>query len=176
MYHKSRRYRRRQRELKIRHKEAIIRTTWCDAMDDGMPVRGTLSKGKIHCTCWFCSFHSYPTQDRKRAASMMFDLQDEDLAIVAGATLAKLQKAANNADRRKYCGTANTQRHNMHCDFEDYVLQTKYHKLTLYINDLRATLYDSDNWEMIEQSKELLHTLYEERKALETLIRHKQAS
>lgn len=31
---------------------------------------GYLNKGKVHCSCWMCSFHGTPIQDLKRIDSM----------------------------------------------------------------------------------------------------------
>ena len=38
---------------------------------------GALSKGKIHCSCWLCSFHGTPIQDLKRLDAMRYGLKEE---------------------------------------------------------------------------------------------------
>ncbi|WP_155592302.1 hypothetical protein [Lysinibacillus cavernae] len=47
------------------HRERIIRKKWAILKDvmllesQYMPVRGTLSKGKIHCSCRMCRYEQY---------------------------------------------------------------------------------------------------------------------
>ncbi|MBO0586336.1 hypothetical protein [Sporosarcina sp. E16_8] len=58
MKNRSKAYTRHQRERIIQRKWAILK----DALQregDSMPVRGTLSKGKVHCSCRMCRFEQY---------------------------------------------------------------------------------------------------------------------
>lgn len=122
MYHKSRKYRRRQRDLHIRRKEAIIRATWYSTRNDiKLPVRGTLAKGKVHCSCGLCSFHSYTEQDRRHAVGMMQEIKEEGLETVSVAAMTKLQKMANNSVRHEWHGAANRQKGDTRCDYGEWL-------------------------------------------------------
>ena len=56
---KSRDYYRYQRKRAILHKYNILRGLWGTEEADKMYVKGYLSKGKIHCSCWMCRRKSY---------------------------------------------------------------------------------------------------------------------
>lgn len=116
MIHKNENYRRMQRRSHIRHKEAILRHVYRDE-ENRLPARGSLNKGKVHCSCWLCSFHEYPRQDQKRAASMLNELKDEDLVTEASSTLPRLRKIARNAPKEKSHGSANAQKTAQHVDY-----------------------------------------------------------
>ncbi|MEK4403265.1 hypothetical protein MKZ26_02325 [Sporosarcina sp. FSL K6-6792] len=58
MKNRSKAYTRHQRERIIQRKWAILK----DALQregESMPVRGTLSKGKVHCSCRMCCYEQY---------------------------------------------------------------------------------------------------------------------
>lgn len=92
MIHETEKWRRMQRENHIRHRENILRHR-CSAGSSWTPVRGSFNKGKVHCSCWLCSFHEYTKQDRKRAASMLHELEEENLMPEAASTIPWLKKS-----------------------------------------------------------------------------------
>lgn len=104
--------RRRQRYLHITRKEAILKgyrndnpPSFFDSNDlfgvqyqlgfgNCTPYwytkhRGTLSKGKIHCSCPMCAFHGSPMQDKRAALKAAENLKD------AGETASKAFRKAN---------------------------------------------------------------------------------
>ena len=131
MIHKNRKYRRRQRELHIRHKENIIRSHQF-AEDAWMPVRGKLFKGKVHCSCKMCRFDSYTHQDAKQATSMLEALQEADLTTTAIHTVEKLQKIRHKTVRGK-CGSSHTQSTAEKFDYTDVLLEREYRKLSEHL-------------------------------------------
>ena len=125
MIHKSRYYRRKQRELHIKRKEHILRDIQQDD-DECMPVRGTLSKGKVHCSCGCCSFQSYTEQDQRRAVTMLFDIKEADMETVAVRTVARLNKIARNAIRTKNAGPHYSQKTKECFDYDEFLLECQY--------------------------------------------------
>ena len=60
-------YFRHQRERSIQKKWAILKNVY-QYEKELMPIRGTLSKGKVHCSCRMCryeQFHGIPTAKYK---------------------------------------------------------------------------------------------------------------
>lgn len=51
-------YTRQQRERIIQKKWSILKNVF-QREDEHMPVRGALSKGKIHCSCRMCRYEQY---------------------------------------------------------------------------------------------------------------------
>ncbi|MFJ7952173.1 hypothetical protein ACIQZG_11665 [Lysinibacillus sp. NPDC096418] len=49
---------RHQRERIIQKKWSILKNAYLRE-EEHMPVRGTLSKGKIHCSCMWCRYEQY---------------------------------------------------------------------------------------------------------------------
>lgn len=67
--YRTRQYRRAVRRNHIRRKRRISNAIY----HGGLKCHdGELSKGKIHCSCPFCSFHGIPIQDRKRLEAMAY--------------------------------------------------------------------------------------------------------
>lgn len=58
MKNRSKAYNRHQRERSIKRKWVILKDV-LQRESDSMPVRGTLSKGKVHCSCRLCRFEQY---------------------------------------------------------------------------------------------------------------------
>ncbi|EON72386.1 hypothetical protein ACMGD3_08545 [Lysinibacillus sphaericus] len=58
MKNRSKAYIRHQRERTIRKKWGILKNVFLRE-DEYMPIRGTLSKGKIHCSCRMCRYEQY---------------------------------------------------------------------------------------------------------------------
>ena len=58
MKNRSKAYTRHQRERIIQRKWAILKNVF-QREDKHMPIRGTLSKGKIHCSCRMCRYEQY---------------------------------------------------------------------------------------------------------------------
>jgi len=73
MKNRSKAYIRHQRERIIRKKWTILKDVWLQESED-MPVRGRLSKGKIHCSCRMCryeQYHSIPKAKHKAKLKAM---------------------------------------------------------------------------------------------------------
>lgn len=106
MAERNRRYYRYMREKHIKRKERIIAMYRSDGIphdlgrenvDYGTDIqpagygdcgpfwhtkyRGTLSKGKIHCSCSLCAFHETPVQDKRKLESMIQEMQEADIPI-----------------------------------------------------------------------------------------------
>ena len=58
MEKRTRSYIRYQRERIIRRKWAILKDVY-QLEKESMPTRGTLSKGKVHCSCRMCRYEQY---------------------------------------------------------------------------------------------------------------------
>jgi len=58
MKNRSKAYTRHQRERIIQRKWAILKGV-LQLESEYMPVRGTLSKGKVHCSCRLCRYNQY---------------------------------------------------------------------------------------------------------------------
>lgn len=171
MIHKNRKYRRRQRELHIRHKENIIRSHQF-AEDAWMPVRGKLSKGKVHCSCKMCRFDSYTHQDAKQATSMLEELQEADLTTTAIHTVEKLQKIRHKTVRGK-CGSSHTQSTAEKFDYTDVLLEREYRKLSEQIRELYSIMYTASNPNMV---KKQINKLLERQNALHNYIKVRRCS
>lgn len=116
--HKTKQYRRNQRVLHIEKRKRIIRDRWYDDFgeinplewneDHVMPVVGKLSKGNVHDCMKFVdpydSFHEFTIPDQKRAASMLDDMKECELAGIDGALKSKLSKTVRNSWRYKNNG------------------------------------------------------------------------
>ncbi|MFE3576775.1 hypothetical protein [Lysinibacillus sp. NPDC059133] len=79
MKNRSKAYIRHQRERIIRKKWAILKDVKLRE-SDFMPVRGRLSKGKVHCSCRMCryeQFHSIPKTKHKAKLKTMEQEIDE---------------------------------------------------------------------------------------------------
>ena len=73
MKNRSKAYIRHQRERIIQKKWAILKNVMLRE-SECMPVRGTLSKGKIHCSCRMCryeQYHSIPKAKHKAKLKAM---------------------------------------------------------------------------------------------------------
>lgn len=171
MIHKNRKYRRRQRELHIKHKENIIR---CHQLteDTWMPVRGKLSKGKVHCSCKMCRFDSYTHQDAKQAVSMLEALQEEDLTTTATHTVEKLQKIRRKTVRGK-SGSSHTQSTAEKFDYTDVLLEQEYRKLSQQIHNLYIMKDDVSNPYAIQRQ---INKLLERQEALHNYIEIRRCS
>lgn len=79
MKKRSRAYTRHQRERIIRKKWAILRDV-LQIEDKYMPIRGTLSKGKVHCSCKVCRYEQYykipKPRHKAKWAAMQRELDD----------------------------------------------------------------------------------------------------
>lgn len=168
MIHKNRKYRRRQRELHIKRKENIIRSHQF-ADDTWMPVRGKLSKGKVHCSCKICRFNSYTHQDAKQAASMLGALQEADLTTAATHTVEKLQKIRRKAVRGK-SGSSHAQSTAEKFDYTDVLLEQEYRKLLQQIQNLKNSV--SNPYTVQKQ----INTLLEQQKELHNYIEIRRCS
>jgi len=58
MKNRSKAYTRYQRERVIQRKWVILKD-FLQREGEAMPVRGTLSKGKVHCSCKMCRYEQY---------------------------------------------------------------------------------------------------------------------
>ena len=58
MQNRNKAYTRQQRERIIQKKWSILKTVF-QWEEDSMPVRGKLSKGKVHCSCRMCCYEQY---------------------------------------------------------------------------------------------------------------------
>ncbi|MEK4091704.1 hypothetical protein [Viridibacillus sp. FSL H8-0110] len=58
MKNRSKAYTRHQRERVIQRKWAILKDV-LQRENEYMPARGTLSKGKVHCSCRMCRYEQY---------------------------------------------------------------------------------------------------------------------
>ncbi len=58
MKNRSKSYTRHQRKRIIQKKLTILKTVF-QMEDESLPVRGTLSKGKVHCSCRICRYEQY---------------------------------------------------------------------------------------------------------------------
>ena len=168
MIHKNRKYRRRQRELHIKRKENIIRSHQF-ADDAWMPVRGKLSKGKVHCSCKLCRFNSYTHQDAKQAVSMLEALQEADLTAAATHTAEKLQKIRRKTVRVK-SGSSHVESTAEKFDYTDVLLEQEYRKLSQQIQNLKASV--SNPYTVQRQIVKLL----EQQKALHNYIEIRRCS
>lgn len=171
MIHKNRKYRRRQRELHIRHKENIIRNHQF-VEDAWMPIRGKLSKEKVHCSCKMCRFNSYTHQDAKRATSMLDALQEADLITAATHTVEKLQKIRRKTMRGK-SGSSHTQSTAEKFDYTDVLLEREYRKLSEQIRELYSIMYTASNPNMV---KKQINKLLERQNALHNYIKVRRCS
>ncbi|GMX60966.1 hypothetical protein Elgi_73980 [Paenibacillus elgii] len=80
MKNRSKNYIRHQRERMIRKKWDILKNV--KMLPEYMPVRGALSKGKIHCSCRMCRYererdHSIPKAKHKAKLKAMEQEIDE---------------------------------------------------------------------------------------------------
>lgn len=103
--HKTKQYRRNQRNRHIEKRKCIIRNRWYDGFntlgwneDHVMPVTGKLSKGSVRDCMKECgSFNRYTTQEQKRAASMLDALREQDeLAGINGPLKSALTRIVKN--------------------------------------------------------------------------------
>jgi len=81
MKNRSRAYIRHQRERMIQKKWAILQNVMLQE-NEYMPVRGTLSKGKVHCSCRMCryeQYHSIPKAKHKAKLKAMEQEIDDDV-------------------------------------------------------------------------------------------------
>ncbi|MFJ7700706.1 hypothetical protein [Lysinibacillus fusiformis] len=81
MKNRSRVYIRHQRERMIQKKWAILQNVML-RKNESMPVRGTLSKGKVHCSCRMCryeQYHSIPKAKHKAKLKAMEQEIDDDV-------------------------------------------------------------------------------------------------
>lgn len=111
--HKTKQYRRNQRNRHIEKRARIIRNKWYDDFwgtnplewneEHVMPVAGKLAKGNVHdCMKERGSFHGYTMQEQKRAASMLDALKEqEELAGVDGHLKSTLTRIVKNNWRHK---------------------------------------------------------------------------
>ena len=106
--HKTKQYRRNQRNRHIEKKKRIIRSRWYYDFntfgwneDRVMPVTGKLSKGNVRDCMKECgSFNRYTTQEQKRAASMLDALKEqEELAGISGTLKSALARIIKNNER-----------------------------------------------------------------------------
>lgn len=58
MKNRSKSYIRHHRERIIRKKLSILKNVF-QMQDEYLPVRGSLSKGKVHCSCRLCRYEQY---------------------------------------------------------------------------------------------------------------------
>ncbi|WP_153733343.1 hypothetical protein [Sporosarcina obsidiansis] len=58
MKNRSRAYTRHQRERVIQKKSSILQNV-LHIEEKHMPIRGTLSKGKVHCSCKMCRYEQF---------------------------------------------------------------------------------------------------------------------
>lgn len=111
--HKTKQYRRNQRNCHIEKKKNIIRNKWYDDFwevdtfrwheEHVMPVTGKLSKGNVRdCMKERGSFNEYTMQEQKRAASMLAALKEqEELAGIDGPLKSSLTRIVKNNWRHK---------------------------------------------------------------------------
>ncbi|WP_144789740.1 hypothetical protein [Lysinibacillus fusiformis] len=81
MKNRSRAYIRHQRERMIQKKWAISQNIMLRE-NEYIPVRGTLSKGKVHCSCRICryeQYHSIPKAKHKAKLKAMEQEIDNDV-------------------------------------------------------------------------------------------------
>lgn len=76
MKNRSKSYIRHHRERIIRKKMAILKNV-LQMEDEFLPVRGTLSKGKIHCSCRLCRYEQYHGILKAKYKVKWQTLQDE---------------------------------------------------------------------------------------------------
>ena len=119
MKHKSKQYRRNQRNRHIEKKKRIIRNRWYYDFntfgwneDRVMPVTGKLSKGSVRDCMKECgSFNGYTTQEQKRAASMLDALKEQDeLAGINGPLKSALTRVIKNNGRHRTKGSRTARR------------------------------------------------------------------
>lgn len=76
MKNRSKAYIRHQRERIIRKKWSILKDVMLRE-SEYMPVRGTLSKGKIHCSCRICRYEQYHSIPRAKHKAKLKAMKQE---------------------------------------------------------------------------------------------------
>lgn len=76
MKNRSKAYVRHQRERIIKRKWAILKNVF-QREDEYMPKRGTLSKGKVHCSCKMCRFEQYHSIPKAKHKAKLKSMQEE---------------------------------------------------------------------------------------------------
>lgn len=102
---RSRDYYRKERLNHIRRKENIIKNCYWDGkswLDSGYlgSNHGRLSKGKIHCSCWLCSFHGLLKSDMRKITKLMYDAEE----YCDSNFINKIRKLSNGYNLHKYYG------------------------------------------------------------------------
>ena len=93
--------------------------------------KGSLSKGKIHCSCEMCKNHTRKFSEQKKALSMydgLIEFQEEYDGIISGQNgiVNKLMVEVKNNEKfinSKQCGTG--QKTNANVNYEDFVNRIK---------------------------------------------------
>lgn len=117
--HKTKQYRRSQRDRHIEKRKNIIRNTrygilggyeWQEEYT--MPTAGKLAKGKVRdCMGEYCSFNEYTLSEQKRAASMLDELNElNDLNRISGPLKSRLIRIIKNNPRHKDKNPSNCQK------------------------------------------------------------------
>lgn len=76
MKNRTKAYTRHQRERIIQKKLAILHTVF-QLEDEYLPIRGTLSKGKVHCSCKLCRFEQYYAIPKAKHKAKLKAMQKE---------------------------------------------------------------------------------------------------
>ena len=76
MKHRTKAYFRHQREIAIRRKWAILKDVY-QLEKESMPLPGTLSKGKVHCSCRMCRYEQYHGIPKEKYKAIWRAMQQE---------------------------------------------------------------------------------------------------
>ena len=87
--------------------------------------KGSLSKGKIHCSCEMCKNHTKKFSEQKKALSMydsLIEFQEEYDGIISGKNgiVNKLAIEVKNNEHFKQSYGNNYQKTNLHVNYNDY--------------------------------------------------------